>query len=562
MNWKNVRYLLSVDRKSGRLLRGRRLIKYNVRRSDFYAYLFYALSIGIGLAVGFLALYIYDSVLATDASIQTLLNQYYPSILIALPTIILIVTLVFTMLQQIQRSGAKFTRQVPYWLPVTWEEHTLAAILAELVGFPLYTIAFVSSAILVFSLAVGQILLTIGAIVAMVGAAFMASATTEIFRILQVRFVGAVYKSTGRAAVWVRFIGSLLFFVIFYIIYFSIVGGDNSLIFIQTIASGQSAVWYVPFVWLGLTLSSLTMSLWLEGFIYLMASVLFIIGLYLFATALNRRYGLYEPPAITISRGVYIPKAGFLGKIGFSSIQAALIEKDLKAFTRRRELMGIFILPIVFLIVPIMTVFNSSQVSQGPSDFPLFWFVYMTIFPTTIMAVSLGSFMTGEEGQSVWRIYMSPISPSDYVRSKYAFTLLFSIIMLPITATIGFVLFQPSITATIVLALESIFMAFAVGALSLGNGIKGADFNEVPRPRMMRPEWAIISFLTCTAVALVVLLPFLPYLIAVFTNGAINPFLDLYTATAISGVTSTIMSFIFYKVAVGNARELLSKAEL
>jgi uncharacterized membrane protein YhdT len=561
MNWKTVRYLLSVDRKSGRLLRGQRLIKYDVRKSDFYAYLFYALSIGIGLAAGFLALYIYNSVLAADSSIAGLLNIYYPSILIALPTIVLIVTLVFTMLQQIQRSGAKFVRQVPYWLPVTWQEHTLATILAELVGFPLYTIAFIASAVLVFSLAVGSLLLTIGSVIAMIGAAFIASATTEIFRILQVRFIGAVYKSTGRAAVWVRFIGSLLFFVVFYIIYFSIVGGNNSLIFIQAIASGQSAVWYVPFVWLGLTLASLTMSLWLQAFAYLAGAILFIVGLYLVATELNRRYGLYEPPAITISRGVYAPKAGVLGKIGLSSVQAALIQKDLKAFTRRRELIGIFILPIVFLIVPIMTAFNGSPASQGPTGLP-FWFVYMTLFPTTLMAMSLGSFMTGEEGQSVWRIYMSPISPSDYVRSKYVFTLLFSLILLPLTTAIGYVIFQPSLTATTVLVLESIFMAFAVGALSLGNGIKGADFNEVPRPRMMRPEWAILSFLTCAAAALAILLPFLPYLIAVFTNGAVNSFLDLYTATAISGVIAVVMSAIFYKIAVGNAKELLSKAEV
>jgi hypothetical protein len=79
---------------------------------------------------------------------------------------------------------------------------------------------------------------------------------------------------------------------------------------------------------------------------------------------------------------------------------------------------------------------------------------------------------------------------------------------------------------------------------------------------MMRPEWGILSFLTCAAVALAVLLPFLPYLIAVFTNGAVNSFIDIYTATAISGVIAIVMSVIFYKIAVGNAKELLSKAEV
>ncbi len=44
----------------------------------------------------------------------------------------------------------------------------------------------------------------------MFAAAFMASSITEILRIIQVRFTGAVYKSSGRGAIWVRLIGTLL----------------------------------------------------------------------------------------------------------------------------------------------------------------------------------------------------------------------------------------------------------------------------------------------------------------------------------------------------------------
>jgi hypothetical protein len=544
MNWKTIRHLISVDRKSGRLLRGRNLIRYNVKRNAFYNYLFYAIAIAAGLAIGFFAGYLY-SLFSEDASLLGLVDQYYPSFLIGLPTIVFIFSLVFTMLQQIQRSGVRFARQVPYWLPVTWEEHTLASIFAELLGFPLLTIAMISSAVLVFSLYVGQILLTVGSILAMLGSAFIASATMEIFRVLQVRLVGSVYKSTGRAAVWVRFASSLIFFIVFYVI-------------LQSVASAQNVVWFVPFVWLGLTLSSLTLSFWLQGIIFLVASILFLVGLYLLATNLNKRYGLYEPPAIKISSGIYAPKTGFLGKLGFPSVQAALFRKDLKAFTRRRELMFTFIVPIISIIIPVMTSLNSSS-SQAPT---IFWFVYMTLFPAAIMAMSMGSFMTGEEGQSVWMVYMSPVSARDFVRSKYAFTLLFTLIMLLITATVGFVVFQPSVRAAAVLLLESVFLAFAIGTVSLSNGIKGADFNEVPRPRMMRPEWGLINFLICAAASVAILLPFVPYVIPIFVGGSANSFIDLYLATAISGVVAAVFTGVFYSVAVGNARELLSKAEL
>jgi hypothetical protein len=549
--------------KSGRLLRGRKLTKYNVKRSRFYNYALYGSVTAIGLAIGLLVGSFYNSMPADETG-QGLFALYFPVFLLALPTIVLVYTLVFTMLQQVQRSGVRSVHQVPYWLPVTWKEHTLASILAQLLGFPLASVTLISSAVLVFSVYIGQIAVAMGAVLAMVAAAFMSSATTEIFRILQVRFIGAVYKSSGRAAVWVRFIGSMLFFIIFYVIYFSITTGTNSFSFIQAVGSGQSLLWFVPFVWLGMTLYSFMTGLLLQGAVFLAAAVLFIVGLYFLSVLLNERFGLYEPPAITISRGVYAPKTGLLGKLGFTSVEAAVIRKDLRAFTRRRELMFTFILPVIFLIVPIMTSINGPQPSQttgqGPFAISWFWMAYTALLPTTVMAMSLGSFMTGEEGQSVWRIYMSPISPSNYVKSKYAFLMFFSLIILPITTTVGFFVFPSSPRTTLVLVLESVFLAFAVGALSLGNGIKGADFIEIPRPRMIRWEWSLISFATCAAASLVILLPLLPYLISKFIGGA--PFIGLYEGTAISGVLAVVLTVLFYKIAIGNAKELLEKAEV
>ena len=76
MNWKTIRHLISVDRKSGRLLRGRKLTRYNVKRNTFYSYLFYVIVIAVGLAVGFFAGYLYN-LSSSDATLQALINEYY-----------------------------------------------------------------------------------------------------------------------------------------------------------------------------------------------------------------------------------------------------------------------------------------------------------------------------------------------------------------------------------------------------------------------------------------------------------------------------------------------------
>ena len=555
MNWKTVALLISVERKSGRLLRGQRLTRY--RENRFLAHWVYWVAFAIGLLVGGLVGRFYMAVSA-DPNIAMQFQQGAVSLFLSLPTLVLIYSLVFTMLGQIQRSGVKATSQVPYWLPITWQEHTLASVLANMLGFPIASVLAIASAIILFSVFAGLAVPAVMTSLAMSAAAFMASATTETFRILQVRFIGAVYKSTGRAAVWVRFMGSLAFFVVFYILYFSVVG-SGSLTFIQSIASAQNAVWFVPFVWLGMTLYSFTAGLMLQGLIFLGLSLLFIACMFFLATQLNRRFGLYEPPAITITRGTYVPRTGLLGRLGFSTVEAAIIRKDFKAFTRRRELMTIFIGPIVIVLIPLMQ--SLSQTNQPvPSQVSLLWTTLIFLFPASIMAMSVGNLIIGEEGQAVWRIYAAPVSPRNLVKSKYFIIVFFSLIVLAVTGTVGFLVSQPTLRTATIVILEAAFLAFALGAISFTIGLKGADFNEVPRPRMIRVEWSFISLIACFLSALAILGPLVPNAF----SGLIPEItaLDPYLAVAISGVVAAVLAAVFYQIAVKNAEQLLKKAEI
>jgi len=559
MNWKNVAHLIRVDRKSGRLIRGRRLTRY--RESRLFTYLLYGGALALGLAVGTIAGLIYTTVsVVADPQLIELFHQGLLDLFLSLPTLVLIYSLVFTMMQQIQRSGVKFSVQAPYWLPITWEEHTLASILANLLGFLLASIVFTGSAIIVFSIFMGQVAYAVLTFFALLMSAFMASAITEIFRILQVRFIGAVYKSSGRAAVWVRFAGSLLFFIVFYIVYFLLTSGAGAIAFVQTVASAQGVVWFIPFVWLGMTLSSFINGLFLQALIFMALSLLFILSLFYAAVIFNRRFGLYEPPAITVSRGVYAPRTGFLGKLGFSRVEAALIRKDLKAFTRRRELMFIFVLPIVIIILPLMQSLGATG-QPAPTQASLFLFALIFLMPSALMATIMGSMMIGEEGEAVWRIYSSPISAENIVKSKYFFIVFFSILVTAVTGVVGVAVFHPSVKAILIGLTESLLLVFTLGAVSLANGIKGADFTELPRPRMIRTEWRFINMIACFIVAIAILIPFIPYAVTSILLRSAQSALALYEVVIISVVIAVVVTFVAYKLALKNARELLTKAE-
>ena len=206
-----------------------------------------------------------------------------------LPTLVLGIGIVFTFFQQVQVAG-KVSGQVMYWLPVTWQEHTLASILANLLGYPVAIVTGLSTGLIAFAVFNGLILQALLTIVILFATAFFASSITETIGVLQVRFTGAVYKSSGRAAIWLRLIGSLLIIIVFYIIYFYFVSGTST--FIANLTAAQNGAWYVPFVWPALIISYVAKDLYLQSLLFLALSAFLIAGLYYLAVELNMRFGL------------------------------------------------------------------------------------------------------------------------------------------------------------------------------------------------------------------------------------------------------------------------------
>jgi len=555
VNWKNVVRLISVDIKSGRLIRGQKFRRYRERR--IFQYLLYGGACVLGLAIGLAVGNFYLGL--PESEFKSLFYQNARYFFASIPTLILFYSLVLTMMGQIQRMGAGFSIQPIYWLPVTWEEHTLASILAHLVGLPLVSIVLLGLAITVFSIFLGELPLAILTTSALLATAFVASATTEIFRVLQVRLIGTIYKTSGKAAVWVRFIGTISFLIVFYIVWFSLTSGAGLIVLIESIAGGQNALWFIPYLWLGLALASFTGGLLAQTIVFLLASLMFVLALFYLAVRLNARIGLYEPPAITVSKGVYVPKVGLLGKFGFSSLEAAVIRKDFKAFTRRRELMYIFIMPIIFILMPLMQ--YSGMLAPEASPFLYAWIFFA---PGALMAVMMGVMIIGEEGSSVWLFYSSPITAHSLVKCKYAFICIFSCIVTLVCGVIGILIAHPSLHIAIALLIESVLLIFALGAVSLGAGIRGADFVEVPRPRMIRPLTALVNGLLCLVLALVMLSPLIPYAITTMNLPVPIPLpkIDLYVTISISVVIAAVITFAFYRIALKNAEEFLRKAEI
>jgi hypothetical protein len=563
MNWKNVLFLLRVERKSGRLIRGIKATRY--RENRFIAYWPYWVALILGVVGGVIANLAVSSIYSGSTAIPNLpaLTTGTLSVFVTLPAITLVFCFVFTLLQQIQAAGVKAAGQVMYWLPVTWQEQTMASILSNLLGLPIALVLGIGAGVMVFGALNGLILQSLLTCFALLATAFLASATTEILRLLQMRFVGAVYKSSGRAAIWVRLIGTLFFFVVFYTAYSYVVYGTGALTFFTTLQQIQSVAWFVPFIWLALAIGNIFGGLYLQALAYLASSALFIAALYYLAVLLNQRFGLYEPPAIRLQKSgaIYAPKTGLLGKLGFSTAEAALIRKDLRAFTRRREMISVFIVPIIMIVLPLtQSIGVSGNAASSQSNFVFSGIIFL--LPATFMALLLGEVMIGEEGQAVWRIYASPISPKSLVKSKTFFLTVFSTVILLISCVIGVIFYHPTVQVAIAVFLEGFFALLAVGIVALTIGFKGPDFSQSRRARMVRQEWSLIGLVVGAIVGLFVLAPLLLSVgLSLFTGGIIG-FFNLALGVGISAAISLGISIVFYRINLGIAAEFLKKAQI
>ncbi|MEM3041104.1 MAG: hypothetical protein QXG97_03650, partial [Nitrososphaerota archaeon] len=202
-----------------------------------------------------------------------------------------------------------------------------------------------------------------------------------------------------------------------------------------------------------------------------------------------------------------------------------------------------------------------------PPVFYTFLFAYLTLLIGTLMTVALGSSIIGSEGGSVWYVYSSPISAKSLLKAKYFFTTLFSFAVTLVGFFVGVFLTSPSTRMAIVGLIEAILLVFSLGMVSLTFGIRGADFRELPRPRMIRPLWGFINGIVCLLLALAIVSPIIPYGIQIFFKGIQAPVVVslpesyLYIALPISGAIASAVTYVFHRTAIKNAEQFLLRAE-
>ena len=560
MSLKNVLRLAGVYSRASRLIPKGKFRRYRENRMEAYA--IYALAVVAGVIGGAGLGYLY--LITPDAGAKALLYQAVVGFLVTLPTLSIMYSTFLGMMFQIRQSGVKASIQPLYWFPVTWAEHTAASVLSSTLGGSFWITVLLCSAVISVSIPLGLLPLGILTSLGVILGVLMASTTMEAFRILQAGISGAVLKTAGKAAVWVRFFTAILSFTVIYVAYFAITQSSMTVIF-DSISKGQLTAWFIPYVWPGIAAYAFSVGMWPETALFAILSVIFATLLFAVAVRMNSRWGLSDAPTISVSR-VYVPKEGLLNRLGLSPSESAIMKKDFRGFTRRSELRYVFIMPIVLIVATFMPIVMGKGRSLMDEEgfMRTFYFLYIAMLPAAALSLTLGFSLIGSEGGSMWFLTSSPMSTKSFIRSKFLFTAIFCIAVALVCSAIGYAVLSPSYRVAATGLVEGIFLIFAVGTVALTCGVLGANFRETPRPTMIRTEWSLFGTLLGMVSGLLVLSPVLAYgtlttfgeIIPGGVNGAY-----LYAAWLGSGVIALAIGYIFYRISIRSAGKLMEAQE-
>ncbi len=560
MNGRNVLRLTGVYAKSTRLITKRNFRMF--REKWWGPYLIYGAAVVLGVLIGIGVGSLYQAV--PDEAIRQTLVQAEVSFFVSLPTLCILYSLMLTMMFQIQKSGVKASVQPVYWFPVTWEEHTAASAMSSMLTGTLWITIFICSGVLAGSVMTGQLPLAILTTLCLFLCMALSGFTIEAFKAFQMGVSGAILKAAGKSAVWVRFFAMILLFTVVYVVYFGAMQSNMAVLF-KSVAEGQLAAWFVPYVWPGIALYAFSQGQWIMTAVFALGSVIFGGILFVLASRLNARYGLSDTATIRVS-STYAPGTGLLGRIGLPAAESAIIRKDFKAFTRRSELMYIFIMPVVIIVATFMPLItgNGGRMSALGDGGP-FYFLYLTLMPAPVMAMMLGISVVGSEGERMWLLKASPMLVESFVRAKFIFPAILATAISILCCAVACAIFSPTLRTAATGLIESLLLVYTIGIVALSCGIAGADFREVPRPRMIRTEWSLTGMVLSTVAGMLVLLPVMAYggisffsslLPGMGSNGAY-----LYVAWLLSGIIALAIWLVSYRASMGYARKLLGAAE-
>jgi hypothetical protein len=471
-------------------------------------------------------------------------------VMVDLPIFLMFLIMISGLLWELSYSFNFTSTDMINHLPITAAEYVLASSASLAFSYSIYVAVGLGAALglaLQFGLIYAWIITVLMSFVGVLIGAF----GLEALRAFTNRASSLLYKRSGRAVMILRLIVLIVVFVFFQLIF----NPTIMLSLLGSIAGSVQGASYFPLVWPSLAVASFIEDNLLSASLYAFLTFLLCGFFFLACVRLRQAYWMPMPVSVKLSTATYAPSAGFLSRLGLNPTESAIVRKDFRSLSRRREMARFLAIPI--LIVASLLIPSLVSTSQSPASSLgiMFWF-FPLIFGVTFFALFTSMISVGQEGSAVWNLYSSPLLPRELVRAKVTANIILS---LPIAIAfwlgitlLGHTSFKSSLAILLVLAA----LILAESFVGLALGAKYPDFSETIRSRFIRLTGMLTGMLLGMAVAGVILAPYGLYVL--FKLQWLDNNMYFVIACFASLILTGLISAIAHRACVSSTKKLLA----
>ncbi|OLE90524.1 MAG: hypothetical protein AUF79_10200 [Crenarchaeota archaeon 13_1_20CM_2_51_8] len=439
------------------------------------------------------------------------------------------------------------------WLPITPGEYVAASALSTGYTYsPLLMVAFgyaLPIGILTGNLAGFLVLVPIALLSTSVG-----SVSVEILRSALASASTAFNKLGGRITVIMRILGIILILLVTQLLF----SGVFLVQILSSLVGTAAAASFVPVFWPTLAITKLLQSDFLGSAGFLGLSIALFLFLSYIALSLRAKYWAVTPGAIHFAGAGSVSGPSRLGYLGLSSPSIAMLKREIRSATRRKEVVRLMAIPIIMpIMISFPAIFSPAPSStSGPAQIDPIFLVIPFLFGIGLGSLFLGMTSIGQEGRRLWNISALPVSANMLVKSKLLFTFLVSSIGLGLGAVVSALLLHASIFVILGFLGLGFVVILAEASLGIAIGSRFPDFSDGPRPRFVTVVGSIIgAILGIVEMAIMALPLILSFILRTF----LSILLPLQFVLALSGAVAGLLAWIAYSMSIKPVDSILSE---
>lgn len=432
--------------------------------------------------------------------------------LAAVPVAIAFAIILFGVLYEISQPIQSLNTDMVNWLPISATEYVAGSALSECYLYS-FMLSLFLGALLGPAVILGMGHVWFAAAVMSTIALAIGACVVEILDAITNRISSSFYRKSGRSAIFFRLVVTVIIIVFIQLIF----SGQVTSYLLRSLVQAVEVGWFVPVIWPSAAVLGLSEGNLYDTVIFATLSGLFALALFWVAVKFRAKFWVPVPVAVQLSTKPYHAQRFQLPGIGI--VEAAILRKDLRSLTRRREMARFLAIPFVLGISLGLSLFSFR--GAGPADeLGLTGAISFFILPVTIFVGILSMTSIGQEGYAVWNLYVAPLGVNQLLAAKLLFPVLmgagFSVGMLVI-----FSILAKSLASYFGLMLAlGLAIVFEESAIGICFGARFPDFREMVRSRYVGVWGSLLG--TATAIVSGAITA-LPIILSLYSHHSVLP---------------------------------------